>query len=145
MSNVIQSEVHAQAQAWLELADRGNALRSWETAGTNFQSAVTPDGWANKLGTARGPLGPVTSRALAVEQTFNGLPGAPPGEYVVQQYHAVYDARQAVTETLTLMREADGQWRGADGSTNRQASRCLERHGDITGRHHHRRAARSGA
>lgn len=56
-------------------------------------------------------IGPLTSRSLAVEQTFNGLPGAPPGEYVVRQYHAVYDARQAVTETLTLTREADGTWR----------------------------------
>jgi hypothetical protein len=111
MSNVIQSDVQTQASAWLELVDRGDARASWESAGATFRAAVTAAGWANKLGAARGPLGPLTSRTVAVEQAFNGLPGAPPGEYVVQQYHAVYDARQAVTETLTLLREADGQWR----------------------------------
>jgi hypothetical protein len=111
MSNTTQSEVHAQASAWLELVDRGDARASWEAAGVTFRSAVTPQGWADQLGVARGPLGPLTSRGLAVEQQFNGLPGAPPGEYVVRQYHSVYDARQAVTETLTLVREADGKWR----------------------------------
>jgi hypothetical protein len=111
MRSDIQSDVHTQATAWLELVDRGDARASWEAAGTTFRSAVTPDAWSDQLRAARGPQGPLTSRTLAVEQTFNGLPGAPPGEYVVQQYHAVYDARQAVTETLTLLREADGEWR----------------------------------
>lgn len=111
MSSVIESNVHAQAAAWLELVDRGDGLASWEAAGTAFRSAVTPDAWSDQLRAARGPYGPLTSRALAVEQAFNGLPGAPAGEYVVRQYHAVYDARQAVTETLTLVREEDGEWR----------------------------------
>jgi hypothetical protein len=111
MSSVIQSEVHPQAKAWLELIDRGDGRGSWTATAEAFRSAVTADAWTDQLGAARGPLGPLTSRTLAVEQRFNGLPGAPPGEYVVQQYHAVYDSRQAVTETLTLVREGDGQWR----------------------------------
>lgn len=36
------------------------------------------------------------------------FPGEAPGEYVVQQYHAVYDGAKAVTETVTLRQEFDG-------------------------------------
>jgi Protein of unknown function (DUF4019) len=111
MSNITQSDVRDHAAAWLDLVDRGDGRGSWEDAGATFKSAVTPSSWADQLRAARGPLGPLTSRTLAVEQSFNGLPGAPPGEYVVQQYHAVYDDRKAVVETVTLMREPDGRWR----------------------------------
>ncbi len=111
MTSITQSDVRDQATAWLELVDRGDARASWEAAGATFRSAGTPESWAKKLGAARGPLGHVTSRTIAVEQFLNGLPGAPPGEYVVQQYHVVYDASHAATETLTLVREADGRWR----------------------------------
>ena len=72
---------------------------------------MTPNGWADQLGAARGPLGALTSRTLVVEQFKDALPGAPPGEYAVQQYHAASDELHAVTETLTLVRGADGQWR----------------------------------
>jgi hypothetical protein len=43
---------------------------------------------------------------------LDGLPGAPPGEYVVRQYHSVFGGTKAVVETLTLRREAGG-WRVA--------------------------------
>ena len=99
-----------RAAAWLALADVGDAAESWADAGAAFRAAVTPDARGDQLRAARAPLGPLTSRTLAVEQQLNGLPGAPPGDYVVQQYHSVYDARKAVVETLTLQREADG-WR----------------------------------
>jgi hypothetical protein len=111
MSSATKSAVDAQASAWLELVDRGDAQGSWEAAGSTFRSAASPAAWGDKLGLARGPLGPLTSRVLAVEQALNGLPGAPAGEYVVRQYHSIYDGRQAVTETLTLVREPDAQWR----------------------------------
>ena len=111
MTTTTQSDVRDQAAAWLELVDRGDGRASWEAAGATFRAAVTPSAWADQLGAARGPLGPLTSRVLVVEQSLNGLPGAPPGEYVVQQYHTVYDQRKAVTETVTLGREDDGRWR----------------------------------
>lgn len=111
MTRTTESEVREQATAWLQLVDGGDGPASWEAAGTTFRAAVTANAWTDQLGAARGPLGPLTSRSLAVEQFLDGLPGAPPGEYVVQQYHAVYDNRQAVTETVTLVREGDGRWR----------------------------------
>jgi len=99
------------ARDWLAHADAGDANASWQSAGAVFRAATTADGWGERLRAARGPLGALTSRALAVEQQLDGLPGAPPGEYVVRQYHSVYGGVKAVVETLTLHRETDGAWR----------------------------------
>ena len=107
----VDPQVDVCAAAWFALVDAGDGPGSWRAAAASFQAASTPEAWGDKLRAARGPLGPVTSRALAVAQAFDGLPGAPPGRYAVQQYHAVYDARKAVVETLTLVAEADGAWR----------------------------------
>jgi len=100
----------AAAAAWLAQVDTADAAASWTAAGAAFRAATSPDGWGERLRAARGPLGPLTSRALAVEQRLDGLPGAPPGAYVVRQYHSVYDGVKAVVETLTLRHE-DGAWR----------------------------------
>lgn len=106
------SDARAQAGEWLKLVDALDARGSWEAASASFRSAVAPEEWAEQLLTARKSLGELTSRILAVEQALKDLPGEPPGEYTVLQYHSVYDDRQAVTETVTLLREADGNWRG---------------------------------
>lgn len=103
--------VDAPAAAWLAQVDAGDARASWEAAGAAFRDAVTPEVWGERLRDARGPLGALTSRTLAVEQRLDGLPAAPAGEYVVRQYHSVYGAVKAVVETLTLLRENDGVWR----------------------------------
>jgi len=105
------TDLAGAAAAWLALVDRGDADASWQAAGAFFRAAATTSDWAEKLQAARAPLGPLTSRMLAVVQRVDGLPGAPPGEYEVQQYHSVYDERVAVVEMLTLVREDDGQWR----------------------------------
>ncbi len=106
----IESRADEPAAMWLALADAGDGTGSWAAAGTVFRTAITAEDWTAQLRAARSPLGPLTSRVLAVAQAFDGLPSAPPGEYVVRQYHSVYDARKAVVETLTLRRE-DGEWR----------------------------------
>jgi len=41
----------------------------------------------------------------------DALPAAPPGPYVMRQYHSVYGGVKAVVETITLGREDDGAWR----------------------------------
>lgn len=100
----------AAAASWLALADAGDAHASWDATGPAFRDAIPPDVWGAKLREARGPLGALTSRTLAVEQRLDGIPGAQPGEYDVRQYHSVYGGVRAVVETLTLRREDDG-WR----------------------------------
>lgn len=110
MSQYDESDVESQAAAWLARVDASDARGSWELAGDVFRAATSPEYWSDRLRAARGPLGPLTSRALAVAQHLNGIPGAPPGEYVVRQYLSVYGGTKAVIETLTLCREA-GVWR----------------------------------
>src|ERR1043166_2472862 len=72
------------ANAWLALADAGDGAGSWSSAGAAFRAAVTPERWTEQHAAARGPLGALTSRVRAVEQRLDGLPGAPPGEYLVR-------------------------------------------------------------
>jgi hypothetical protein len=112
MTQPLDPDVEAQSAAWFARLDAGDARGSWELASEGFQAAISPEAWGDKLRAARGPLGALTSRALAVEQHLDGLPGAPPGEYVVRQYHSVFGGTKAVVETLTLRREAGG-WRVA--------------------------------
>jgi len=107
----IAPDADQQAAHWLALADAGKMQESWQDAGAAFRTAVTPDHWAEQFQAVRGPLGALTSRALAVEQQLNGIPGAPAGDYIVRQYHSVYGGVKAVVETLTLVRESDGAWR----------------------------------
>ena len=104
-------DVDSQAASWFALVDAGKGDASWSSAGALFRNALDPALWATQLSAAREPLGPVTSRVLAVEQQLNALPAIPDGEYIVRQYHSVYDRSQAVVETLTLQRESDGVWR----------------------------------
>lgn len=110
MTIAIES-VDALASTWLALADALDAQTSWEKAAAFFRSSISPKLWAEQLRAARGPLGPLSTRKLAVEQRLDGLPGAPPGEYVVRQYHSIYNDVMAVVETLTLHREDDDTWR----------------------------------
>ena len=111
MPTTISPDATTQAKTWLKLVDAADANGSWEAASKAFRAAVTRDKWSTQLKAARGPIDPVTSRTLAVEQQLTQLPGAPAGKYVVQQYHSVYSNVNAVVETLTLQQEADGVWR----------------------------------
>jgi hypothetical protein len=104
-------DVDSQASSWFALVDAGKADVSWSSTGALFRNALDPALWAAQLRAAREPLGPVTSRVLAVEQQESALPGIPDGAYIVRQYHSVYGGSRAVVETLTLQREADGVWR----------------------------------
>jgi Protein of unknown function (DUF4019) len=104
-------DVASQSSAWFALVDAGKGDASWSAAGALFREALDPARWDEQPRAAREPLGPLTSRVLAVDQKLDAIPGVPGAEYVVRQYHSVYDRIRAVTETLTLQHEADGVWR----------------------------------
>jgi len=96
---------------WLALADRGDATASWEAAASLFRRAVSAQQWEQALATARPPLGALVSRRLESALTATELPGAPDGEYVVFQFTTAFAHKRAATETVTPMRDTDGQWR----------------------------------
>lgn len=96
---------------WLALTDRGEAAASWETAASLFRRAVSAEQWEQSLAVAREPLGAVVSRRVETSRAVTELPGAPDGEYVVFQFATVFEHKRAATETVTPMRDTDGQWR----------------------------------
>lgn len=99
------------AGEWLVRVDDGDYGGSWEEAAAHFQSAVTRESWEQTIGAVRRPLGPVVSRKLKSKTYATSLPGAPDGEYVVIQYHTVFENKQRSVETVTPMRASDGKWR----------------------------------
>lgn len=96
---------------WLELTDRGDAVASWKAAASLFRSAVSQEQWKQSLAAAREPLGAVTSRQLDSARAATELPGAPDGEYVVFQFTTTFQHKRTATETVTPMRDSDGEWR----------------------------------
>jgi len=101
------------AQAWLRDIDNGNYAQSWTNAAALFQSAVTPEKWAEALQQVRKPLGSLISRKVKSAQETTSLPGVPDGRYIVMQFETAFANKQSAVETVTFMLEKDGQWRPA--------------------------------
>jgi hypothetical protein len=72
---------------------------------------VTKEQWAQKVKPVREPLGKVVSRELLTAEYKTALPGAPDGEYVVIQFKTVFANKKDSVETITPMKDKDGQWR----------------------------------
>lgn len=106
-------EAPVEAQTWLGLIDAGDYDQSWQMASGFFRTAVSQANWTASLQAARAPLGSLIARPLTTEQRANSLPGAPDGEYRILVFSSQFTHKKAALETLTLLREADGQWRAA--------------------------------
>ncbi len=99
------------AEAWLGLVDSGNYAKSWDTAAEYFKRAVTKEQWSMSLNAVRIPLGRMVSRTVSSRTYQTSLPGAPDGEYVVIQYKTSFENKKNAVETVTPMKDKDGQWR----------------------------------
>ena len=99
------------AESWLRLVDSGKYAESWSEAAQFFKEKVTKPEWQNALQSARTPLGGVDSRKLRGATYTKTLPKAPDGEYVVIQYDTSFLKKKAAIETITPMKDKDGQWR----------------------------------
>jgi hypothetical protein len=100
----------AAADKWLALVDTGDYETSWKRAASLFRNAVSPEVWAASASAGRLPFGKLVSRKLVSANSMTTLPGAPDGKYVVIQYSAVYEHKQAAIETVTPMFD-DGEWK----------------------------------
>lgn len=101
----------ASAESWLALVDGQHYADSWKAAGAFFRNAVTTEKWQEAVRTARTPLGVLKSRVVKSVTATKTLPGAPDGDYVVFQFNTRFEQKAAALETLTTIRESDGQWR----------------------------------
>jgi hypothetical protein len=99
------------AKKWLTLVDKEEYGKSWATAAGYFKGAVAENQWEQAVTAVRGPLGKVISRKVKSNQYATSLPGAPDGEYVVIQFETSFEKKKSAVETLTPMKEKDGNWR----------------------------------
>jgi len=107
------ADATAASRAWLSAVDAGQYGKSWDEAAAFFRQNVSKAGWEKAASEARQPLGALKTRELESAEPAHRLPGVPDGDYVVLTYHASFAGRADATETVTPMRDADGQWRVA--------------------------------
>jgi hypothetical protein len=99
------------ADAWLQLVDVGEYEKSWDDAADYFKGAISKEDWKKSLEAGRKPLGKIVSRTVTSAKYSTSLPGTPDGEYVVIQYEASFENKQSAVETVTPMKDKDGEWR----------------------------------
>jgi hypothetical protein len=96
---------------WLDLVDNGKYQESYNQSSAYFRSVVLKEDWVRIIDAVRGPLGNVISRDFKSSQYTTSLPGAPDGEYVVIQFDTSFANKKTAIETITPMKDDDGQWR----------------------------------
>jgi hypothetical protein len=103
----------AAAEGWLKYVDGEKYDDSWMEASAFFKGAVSQDQWKRTLEALRQPLGRTLSRELISKQFTTHLPGVPDGEYVIIQFRTTFQNKKSSIETVTPMKDRDGQWRVA--------------------------------
>jgi opacity protein-like surface antigen len=106
-----EASAEAAAQSWLGLVDAGDYAKSWDTSARNFRHSIPQSQWVSQVAAVRGPLGAVKSRRVASATFARSLPGAPDGEYVVIKFSTSFEHKAEAAETVTPMKDPDGQWR----------------------------------
>jgi len=101
----------AAAESWLALVDGQQYTDSWQAAAAFFRNAVSAEKWQEAAQIARNPLGVLKARVVKSVTSTKTLPGAPDGEYVVFQFNTGFEKKAAALETVTTIRESDGNWR----------------------------------
>jgi hypothetical protein len=107
----VEDEAVKVAKEWLGLVDAGEYGESWRQAASLFRGAVTEPQWEAALKGSRTPFGSMKSRRLKSAKYATELPGAPDGEYVVIQFDSSFENRASAVETVTPMKDKDGEWR----------------------------------
>ena len=107
----IEKKALALAENWLGLVDAEEFAQSWEQASIMFKRAVPKEQWVNTLQNSRSGFGKVIDREVKSVKYTKTLPGAPDGEYVVILFNTSFQNKEQAVETITPMRDSDGQWR----------------------------------
>lgn len=101
------------AEAWLKLIDAGTLGTAWDQSSTVYRTLVPRRDFEKKLKAARAPLGKFLFRRLSGKRLTHEIPGAPRGTYVIVEYAAQFQKREHAVETVTVMLDTGGKFRGA--------------------------------
>lgn len=110
-NEIAEQSAAVAAENWLSLIDNDDTSESWNQAASLFKTAVSSEQWKISLDAAQVPLGKVVSRKLKTKQYADELPGALDGDYVVIEYETSFERKRNGTETITLVKDTDGEWR----------------------------------
>jgi len=99
------------ADSWMSLVTEGNYGESWEQASNLFKNAVSKSDWEKSLNGILPAFGKMINRELLSATFKTSLPGAPDGEYVVIEYKTKFEKKAEAIETVTPMKDTDGEWR----------------------------------
>jgi Protein of unknown function (DUF4019) len=110
-SNEDTRQAEAAARSWLGLVDAADYAQSWDAAAAYFRGSISQSQWVSRVSAVRGPLGELRSRRESSLRFTRSLPGVPEGEYIVIQFSTSFEHKAAATETVTPMKDGDGQWR----------------------------------
>ena len=103
----------AAAEEFLILVDQGEYVKSWEQASSLFAERIPKEQWVEGISRFRPMFGAIKQRTLKGSHLAKNLPGATSGEYVLILFTSVFELKDSAVETITMMRDVDGQWRAA--------------------------------
>jgi len=106
-----KAEATEAAAAWLNYLDEAMYDETWTSSASLVKKAVTHDQWVQSMESARRMFGDLVERQLKSVNYATTLPGAPDGHYVVFEYETEFENKKSAVETLTVMKDSDGQWR----------------------------------
>jgi hypothetical protein len=106
-----EEEAQKSADQWLALVDSGKFGASWKAAAPYFQRMIPQDKWEVSGRRSRESFGNLISRKLKTAQYTRSVPGAPDGEYVILRYETSFTNKKTAVETITPMKDKDGQWK----------------------------------
>ncbi|THB65487.1 MAG: DUF4019 domain-containing protein [Desulfovibrio sp.] len=101
------------AQDWIAQMDSGEYAWCYNNSAEYLQSIITLQDWNTLVTSIRQPMAELLSRELVDIQYSTSLPAVPDGEYVVIILRSSYANKAEAYETVTPMRDTDGQWRVA--------------------------------
>lgn len=109
-ARVIPAEARTVASEWIVLLDAQDWAASHEAMGEAVKAGVSVDQWRDTVSPVRQALGEFKGRTLADGERTSILPGAPEGDYALQQFKASFSNAPEAVETVILSQEA-GRWK----------------------------------
>lgn len=107
----VSAQAQSVALAWLVSIDAGEYSHSWETAATLFKNALPEDQWVSRISALRRRLGELRSRSVSSTRVAGALWGTSGAEHVVIKFNTSFAHEAQATETVTPVKDSDGQWR----------------------------------
>ncbi len=112
-TSAVTTPITGTVEKWLQQSDDGRYAENWSAASPLFKQAMTETDWAKALKTVRAPLGKVVKRILVSARQLDTLAGVSGGPHQVLQFATAFENEPDAVETVTFIRDADGEWRAS--------------------------------